>query len=426
MFSCVFYKGLTSSWFPVLQGTRQGGVWSPFLYLCYINELIDKLISSRKGLCIDDVHLGVPSFADDMCLVSLSNNGLQSMINECFAYASQWRFQYNPLKSAVIVLNEITRKRNTGSRKWFIGNDAILEVTSYPHLGVTCDKSWKPSVNVKEICNKLRSAFFSIIFENGLCPKTNRKIYYSVVLPKALYGTECLHNLSHSDMLSLERVHRLCVKYIQGFHIRTRTDVALSMLNVLPIEAEIHKRKLNFLGQACRLERDCSFKQLFLFRLTSYALRKCSSGFIPDIMSLLEKYHLKHILENYIETGIFPSRYSWKKIVNLKVKALFVTEWEDRTSSPIFDRFRSIHNGYELSNIWEYASSFPSHSTCFRSVAQLISGTARDDEFCRRCNAALYPTSFTDHVICDCPSVGVTRKALHDKLSSLLGFFKTY
>ena len=31
MKSCVLYKGNYSDWFPVLQGTRQGGVLSPFL-----------------------------------------------------------------------------------------------------------------------------------------------------------------------------------------------------------------------------------------------------------------------------------------------------------------------------------------------------------------------------------------------------------
>ena len=33
MFSCVRNRGHKSSWFRVLQGTRQGGVISPFLYL---------------------------------------------------------------------------------------------------------------------------------------------------------------------------------------------------------------------------------------------------------------------------------------------------------------------------------------------------------------------------------------------------------
>ena len=47
--SCVLYKGNYSDWFPVLQGTRQGGVLSPFLYLCYIDGLINELLHCSSG-----------------------------------------------------------------------------------------------------------------------------------------------------------------------------------------------------------------------------------------------------------------------------------------------------------------------------------------------------------------------------------------
>ena len=40
MYSCVMYDGFYSDWFPIIQSTRQGGVWSPFVYLIYINPLI--------------------------------------------------------------------------------------------------------------------------------------------------------------------------------------------------------------------------------------------------------------------------------------------------------------------------------------------------------------------------------------------------
>ena len=37
----VFHCGLFSNAFQVLQGTRQGGIISPFTYLCNIDDLLD-------------------------------------------------------------------------------------------------------------------------------------------------------------------------------------------------------------------------------------------------------------------------------------------------------------------------------------------------------------------------------------------------
>ena len=66
MYSCVMYNGYYSEWFPVLQGTRQGGVWSAFLYLVYINSLLDQLVNSKLGFQVKGSHFCAPSFADDI------------------------------------------------------------------------------------------------------------------------------------------------------------------------------------------------------------------------------------------------------------------------------------------------------------------------------------------------------------------------
>ena len=69
------------------------------------------------------------------------------------------------------------------------------------------------------------------------------------ILPTALYGPECWLPLSKNDVLTLDRAHRLCLKYVQGLSVRTSTDIVLGLLNALPIEYEIDKRKLNLFGQ---------------------------------------------------------------------------------------------------------------------------------------------------------------------------------
>ena len=40
MTSCVKFHWCKSEWFPIQQGTLQGGVISPFLFLVYFNDLL--------------------------------------------------------------------------------------------------------------------------------------------------------------------------------------------------------------------------------------------------------------------------------------------------------------------------------------------------------------------------------------------------
>ena len=115
MYNCVMYNGYYSDWFPVLQGTRQGGVWSPFLYLVYINPLLDQLVNSKLGS-----HCCAPSFADDMTLLSFSSKTLQEMINIIYTYSCLWRYQYNPGKCAVVTFNESKRVFKRSSRPWVV------------------------------------------------------------------------------------------------------------------------------------------------------------------------------------------------------------------------------------------------------------------------------------------------------------------
>ena len=76
MFSCVRSRNYKSSWFPVLQGTRQGGVISPFLYLVYINDLLYEIELSALGFCIYGISCGSHTVADDMLVGAYSVNGL--------------------------------------------------------------------------------------------------------------------------------------------------------------------------------------------------------------------------------------------------------------------------------------------------------------------------------------------------------------
>ena len=142
---------------------------------------------------------------------------------------------------------------------WLERNKRERKITK--RLCVNCNKYLKPNVNIKDCTDKLKGTFMSIAncgLFSDLNSLTCTKLYRSVVLPKAFYGCESFSNLSDSIIIQLERAHRFCIKYMQGFGIRTRTDIALGLLGVLSLESEIDLYKtLNILGQLCRNDNLC-------------------------------------------------------------------------------------------------------------------------------------------------------------------------
>ena len=86
--------------------------------------------------------------------------------------------------------------------------------------------------------------------------------------------------------------------------VHLNNDISLHCVGFVPISVEISYRKLQFLGQLCRLPCKYLAKCIFVNRLIRYnnCLERQSLGFIPDVYSLLNKYRLTDYINTYIET----------------------------------------------------------------------------------------------------------------------------
>ena len=373
-----------------------------------------------------DICLCAPTVADDIMLLSILIKSMQTMIDTCYRYSCKWRFQYNPSKCAILVFNENKRAHFSSSRPLKLGDSIISEVDSYTHLGVTCYTDFMQSNRVRQYSDKIRRTFYGVLnpqIVRQLNPLTCKKIYDRVVLPKALYGSECLHNLSSCEILSLERSHRHCIKAIQGFSTRTRTDVALSMINALPIKAEIDKRKLTILGQLCRLNRDCAVKRIFLYRLFHYKMNagRYVLGFFPDVFTILERYNLSYVLDCFFSDGTFPSKFKWKRLLMANIWHTVRADWSVRYNAATFDRVRSVHCQYNFNEVWMYAYTHPLQLPYCKTICKLIANLSWYKPACHRCGVDLVDTALTDHVLLDCKALDAYRLALSSKLRSVFG-----
>jgi len=77
----VRWHNVVSDSFSINNGTRQGGILSPFLFTRYIRELLQAIIDNRIGCNIAGVMMNVLAYADDLVLLAPSWIALQSLLD---------------------------------------------------------------------------------------------------------------------------------------------------------------------------------------------------------------------------------------------------------------------------------------------------------------------------------------------------------
>lgn len=160
---------------------------------------------------------------------------------------------------------------------------------------------------------------------------------------------------------------------------------------------------------------------MFTYRLFQYLhdpLRK-QIGFIPDVINILYKYDLQQYLFNYVFSGTFPPKFSWKTTVKTNINA---TELDKKLfrihSNSDFERFRQLIELGKPSSVWTYGLTSAACLQTAKKISKLwtlpiVSGNCR--------LSYLYSNDILRHQILNCSALFYYRQIMKDKLYSTLG-----
>ena len=152
-----------SECFDIKAGTEQGHPLSPELFKCYIHELSKRLnsIDGTESPLLNNVKVTHLLWADDLVLLALNRNSLQTMINELHSFCAEWGLKVNIKKTAVLVFNASGRKllESTGL---VYGSMMIPSVREYCYLGTTFSISGSMKANQAQLRMKGLRAYFSL------------------------------------------------------------------------------------------------------------------------------------------------------------------------------------------------------------------------------------------------------------------------
>jgi len=370
----VMHDGCSSSAFSLKQGVGQGRVLSAFMFLVYIDDLIKELDKLSTGPVIGGEHVPGTLLADDTTLISPTPTGLQSMLSTLHLYSIRWRLTYNPDKSCVIVFRG--GPRTDTNCRFRLGENILPIENSTVYAG-----SWVTNTNQAErtrrACAKARRTICSLkdvgLRAGVINPIGCVTIWQRVILPCAFYACEMWTNITKSEFEEMERIQRLFARISQNLHKRSSTLATIQSLGLWSMEGTIDKLKLMLLGRLCRADVRSVHKRIFYNKLGQYMVANIQPGSVThDILNIANKYDLWHILTEFTNTGFFPSKVAWNRIVSSKIADCEYRRWQNLLSQlPGMSRYAAVHNALVPHRLWGMCELFPATSKCMFSLVKL-------------------------------------------------------
>ena len=207
----VVVDGFESSSCPVTSGVPQGSVIGPILFLVYINDLPESVMSRTR------------LFADDTVIYNTSDNQqqLQDDLIALQAWEHLWKMEFNPLKCEYI---KFSRKRTRGAQNdYTLNNINIPKTDSVKYLGVKLESSLRWNDNTTYISNKASSrlGYIRRTIPPAL-PHLRAKAYTTLVRPILEYSSTVWDgSLTQTQATKLEAVQRRAARTVYNI---PRTD----------------------------------------------------------------------------------------------------------------------------------------------------------------------------------------------------------
>ena len=242
---CVKWGKITSEYFYVTNGVRQGSILSPYFFNVYVDDLSAKLNSMNIGCVVDSLLVNHLLYADDLVLISPSSRGLCRLLEECEKYGLETDILFNANKSAVMCyMSNSTSKFKIPDFK--LNESVIPIVKNEKYLGHFLSDTGSDSLDIDRQRKKLFIQGNSLVRKFYMCTiDVKLKLFQSFCSP--MYTAQLWSNYSNCDITSLYRAYHNTLKILLGVSKRVYTSPLCAFLNIRTCPAVIRNLVFRFM-----------------------------------------------------------------------------------------------------------------------------------------------------------------------------------
>uniref|UniRef100_A0A3B5QAR3 Reverse transcriptase domain-containing protein n=1 Tax=Xiphophorus maculatus TaxID=8083 RepID=A0A3B5QAR3_XIPMA len=229
--------------YKVENGTPQGSIISPLLFLIMINDVFKDI----------GKEIGCSLFADDGAVWKRGKNvdfivrKLQKVIIEIEKWALQWGFKFSVEKTKVMIF---TQKKLNKEIKLKLYNQELEQVKCIKFLGIWFDEKLKWNIHIQKVvdkCKKILNILRCLAGSDwGADRKSLKQIYIGVIRSNIDFGCIVYGSAAKTHLVKLDIIQHQALRLCTGAFKTTPTAAIEVEMGEMPLDLRRTKLEINY------------------------------------------------------------------------------------------------------------------------------------------------------------------------------------
>ena len=220
------------------QGVKQGCILSPLLFNIFIADIVDRFgtLECRPLKINNSDKISCLLWADDVILMSQSEEGLRNMLSALSSYVEENGMAINTKKTQCMIFNKTGKYIR---RTYPMNNGVITTTNSYKYLGFIFTPSGELCTGLKDLRDRALRAYHKLKNKMGhyfrLHPAITLSLFDSLIKPILLYSSDFWGCLKMPKNNPVENMYTAFCKTLLGVQKQTSNTGTHLELGTIPI-----------------------------------------------------------------------------------------------------------------------------------------------------------------------------------------------